>query len=533
VWLVLPAMTTAAGPPVAITRPGPAASATTTAAPQEDGTHTADLVLPLIAAGAAGVLGAYAFVRRTRRARARTTPAAAHPAGGVLPPRPYRPGLGEIDRQAGAALVEADDCVRASREELAFAEARFGAEAVEPYARAVRAAEAELMSALRMRQRYDEGVAADEPARRQALTGIVGRCAEAGRRLDAEAAGFDALRALERGTGAALGVAETRFRELTGRTTAAGTTLAALAERYAPAASAAVVGHLEQARDRLVFATGRLNRARQAADLGDSAGAVAQLRAAEGAVAQAGLLVDGVERLAADLAAAEKLVGAALTGAETELAAVRAVLPPTGEGGGPPDAGAAAGEVPDTRKPVSEGAATVAARLDLAPGELRSRVLHADAVLSSVRQEVTGGRPWDPLGALRRIVAAVAPVAGGRTGVLTAAARLTAGSATAAADDVVATHRGVVGATARTRLAAARELLGAADLTGLVRADGLARQARELAEQDIRVHGTPAAGAGDPAGQEPGAAGAVLGGILPAGGTPARFGGPATRARLE
>ncbi|MFF9621654.1 hypothetical protein [Streptomyces griseosporeus] len=540
-WLVLPGMTTATDPSVAITRPGPAASAAS-AAPEEDETSPADLVLPVLAVGAAGAFAGYAYVRRRRRARTRTTPAARPASGGtggtggtgaVLLPRPYEPALPELDRQAAAALVAADDCVRAAREELGFAARQFGAGALEPYERAVREADAELAAALRMRQRYDDGVPAEEAARRHALAGIVGRCAEAGRRLDADAAGFDALRALEEETGAALEVAEARFRELTGRTAEAGATLTEVGERYAAAATADVVGYLEQAKDRLVFATARLNLARQAADLGKAADAVARLRAAEGAIAQAAVFVDGVERLAAELSRAEQLLAPALTGAEAELAAVRAVLPPAREGEEPGDAGmgAMAGAVPAPPDTAPPGAP------DVPPGELRSRALHADAVLASVRQEVTGGRPYDPLAALRRVVAALAPVATGRAGVLTAAARLTAGSAVAGAEGFVATHRGAVGATARTLLAAARELLdaegpsGASAPSALVRADALARRARDLAEQDVRLHGTPSADtAEDP---EAGAAGAMLGGILLPGGTPPRFGGPHTRARLD
>ncbi|MGP4049440.1 hypothetical protein [Streptomyces sp. 2A115] len=52
------------------------ASAVTSAGGEPDGgeTYTADLVLPLVAAGGAGALAAYGYVRRKRRARSRTTP---------------------------------------------------------------------------------------------------------------------------------------------------------------------------------------------------------------------------------------------------------------------------------------------------------------------------------------------------------------------------------------------------------------------------------------------------------------------------
>ncbi|MEV6617075.1 hypothetical protein AB0N31_25120 [Streptomyces sp. NPDC051051] len=517
VWLVLPGMTTRTDVPVAITRPA-ASTASGVSAPAaataEDGTSTADLVLPLVAVGAAGALAGYGYLRRVRRARTRTTP------GGGATPSPHAE-TDVPDERVRAALVAADDRVRAARDELGFVRELFGPEAVAPFTDALREAETELAAAFRMRQRHDDGVPRDAAARRQARAGIVGRCAEAVRRLDAAADGFRRLRGLERGVGGALGVAEARFRELTGRT-AAEAVLDDVRAAYAVTASASVVGYVEQAKDRLVFATVRLNQARQADDSGRPGEAARHLRAAEGAVAQAAVLVEAVERTAAELREAAGLVPAALTDAEARLAPLR-----------------------DTAGPGDEASA---------------HLLHADAVLSSVRRELTSDRPHDPLGMLRRITTATSRAASGRTdaptgpvpaggqpdappkpapgagrpeappnpssaperaGVAGVVGRLVARSATAAADDFVATHRGAVGAAPRTRLAEARRLLAAGDGTG---ADALALEALALAEQDVRVRGNPYTAppsAPDAARPAPtagtaGTAGAVLGGILPA-----------------
>ncbi|WP_256252350.1 hypothetical protein [Streptomyces sp. yr375] len=469
-------------------------TATSASVSGDDESSTADLVLPLVAVGAAGAVAGYGYLRRVRRVRDRTTP------GGVGSPPPPRssPPLAARDEEACAALVEADNRIRAARAELGFAETLFGTEAVAAFQQALHEAESELAAAFRMRQRYDDGVPAEEAARGHALAGIVGRCAEAGRRLDAVADAFGQLRGLERGVGAALGVAEGRFRELAGRAGASEAVLAGLHARYAPTATAAVTGNVEQAKDRLVFATVRLNQARQAADSGQPEHAARHLRAAEGAVDQAAVFVEGVERMAVGLQAAEQTVPAALTGAETELATARQQGSP--DPSGPP------------------------------PGELHSRLAHADAVLDSVRQELTGRQPYDPVGLLRRIVRATAPVASGRAGVLPAAALITARTATAAAADFVATHRGAVGATARTRLAEARRLLATGDQADRPPADTLALEARELAELDVRAHGNPYTEASGPAATA-GTGGAVLGGIVPAedpeDGTPAGFTGRA------
>lgn len=485
----LPVMTIDNGTAVAaaaLPRAGPPHGVT---APPQDETSGADLVLPLVAVGAAGLLAGYCL-RRTRRARTRATPA-----GGPAPP-PVPPPEAALEKRARDALVGTDDCLRTSREELAWAEARFGAEAVAPYERAVRQAGTELAAALALRLRYDHGLPSDPAARRQALAGMAGRCEEADRLLDAAAGGLDRLRGLDGDPGAALHLAEARFRELAARTPATQARLAALTGRYAPSATEHVTGDVEQAKDRLVFATARINLARQSVDSGDEPAAAAHLRAAEGAVAQAAVFLDGVDRLAAELDEAAALLPAVLTGAEAERAG-------------------AAGRL-----------------LDVPAGEARSRLLHADAVLASVRGELTAGRPYDPLDLLRRVVRAAAPLAMGRAGALSAAALLTARSATAAAAGFVTTHRGAVGAAARTLLAEAERLLAAPAPADHLHADALAREARELAEHDVRARGNPYA---DLDAGASGTAGAVLGGVLlpvalPTG-VPLAFGGPTTRER--
>ncbi|MEU0049650.1 hypothetical protein [Streptomyces sp. NPDC006309] len=503
-WLVLPVMTVAAHDPVPPAAAGPVAGA----AARQDETSSADLVLPLVAGVTAVSLAGYGYLRRTRRARTRTTP-------GTVSAQPPAPTRDDSERQARAALRLADECVRTSREELSFVRDLFGEDRTEPFTRALRAADTELSAAFAIWRRYEEGVPEDAGSRRQALVGVIGRCAEAGRRLDAEAEALDGLRGLggpgadrrvvraaeadgpeaagRGGAGAALEVAEGRFREAAARTVTAQETLAALRERYAPTASAPVAGYVEQAKDRLVFATARLNEARQAADMDDGERTARHLRAGEGAVAQAEILVGAVERLAAHLREAAGLVPAALTGAEAELAAVRG-----GERASP------------------------------APDEPRAPLAHADGVLAGVREELTGG-PYDPLDALRRIGRTVERLGGARSGVLGVATLLVARCSVAGAEEFVAAHRGAVGTRARARLAEAARELGAGRAS---RADSVAREARELGERDVRAYGSPYAGA---EGEAAGLAGAVLGGILLAedadGGPPAAYGGPLTRSR--
>lgn len=434
VWLVLPWMTINDDAPVANAR-------TSAAAPQQADSSAADLVLPGAVLVVVVALAAYGSLRRIRRTRSRTTPAAPGTTHvGAYPSPALPPPSAELDDRSRAALVDADNRLRAFREELPFAEAGFGSEAVAPFARAAEAATAELAAACAIRRRYDEGVPQEEAARAHALAGVVGRCEEAARRLTAEAESLRTLRALERDPAEALTTAETRFRELTARTAEAGT----------PDPGDSVTGYVELAKDNLVTATVHLNQTHQATASDQADEAAHHLRAAETAISRADVLVTAVTRLHAARAEAAGLLPPALTGAEAELAPFR---DGTAHGGGVP-----------------------------------ARLPHADTVLAAVRQELTSGHPYDPLGVLRRIVRATAPLADGRSGVLGAAALLVARESAAAADDYVTVHREAVGAAPRVLLAAARRLL----TDDPPRADALAREARDLAERDVRLRGHPA-----------------------------------------
>ncbi|MFD7784602.1 TPM domain-containing protein [Streptomyces nojiriensis] len=457
-----------------------------------------DFVLPVVAVGAAGALAAYAYTRRKRRDAAGdgrgTTTGPGWPEGA-----PDRLPLPELDASAKTLLVETDDAVRTSTEELGFASAQFGEEAARPFVAALAYAKDELTRAFRLRQQLDDAYPEDDATRRRMLDEIVARCTEANRRLDAESADFDRLRDLEKNAPQALASVEEGYLDLTGRAATAEATLTALARRYADSASAPVATNAEQAKDRLLFTATNLGLAHAAVDAGENGTAAVHVRAAEAAVDQAATLVDAVERRAQELAEAAGKLPGALTETDTDLADALGLLTGTAEG--------------------------------TSTADLRGRIGRAEAVLADVRREEAAGR-YDPIDALRRVEEADAALdealAGAREResgrqravALLDQALLAARSSIGAATDYITTTRGAVGSQARTRLAeAGRHLeravsVAAADPAGALaeaqRADGLARQAQELAEQDVRAFQDPYAGRRHGGGQ----GGAVLGGII-------------------
>ncbi|MFF0556884.1 TPM domain-containing protein [Streptomyces sp. NPDC004266] len=507
-----------------------------------DGASATDLVLPVLLVGGAGAVAAYAYAKRRRRAETRTTPRGGQ--GWGPPKAPAPPSLDELDGEARRTLVATDDAVRTSQEELGFASAQFGEEAVRPFTEAVDFAEEQLAASFRLRQKLDDSFPEDDPTRRAMLDEILRRCAGANARLDAETEDFDRLRALERTAPEALAAVETAFREQTGRIGTAEAALTAMRERYAETAAAPVAGDVEQAKDRLVFATTHLNQARQRIDTGDNGGAAVHIRAAEGAVDQAARLIEAVDRRARDLAEAVGRLTGALAETDADLAEARGLLEGTAEG--------------------------------MSTAGLQGRIARAESVAAEVRRGVDAGR-YDPIDALRRVEEADAALDEALEGareresgtrrarVLLDQVMLTARSAIGAASDYITTHRGAVGSEARTRLAEARRrweearsLADAGDpqaaLVEAQQADALARRAQDLAEQDVRTYGNPnglggATGVGGSGGG--GLGGAVLGGIVlgglfgggsggggsgggggGSGGGPGSFGGSGTRGRL-
>ncbi|MEV0093643.1 TPM domain-containing protein [Streptomyces sp. NPDC050738] len=469
----------------------------------DDGGGAADVLVPVVAVGGVGALAAFAYTQRKKRAGARTTPGGGAGWGGP-PAEPAPMPLPELDAKAKQLLVDTDNAIRTSDEELGFAAAQFGDEAAQPFKDAVTYAKGELTAAFRIRQQLDDAFPEDDATCRQMMDEIVSRCEEANRRLDAESESFDRLRAMEQNAPQALELAEARFRQVTARTGAAESVLATLRQRYAPGASAAVTGHVEQAKDRLLFATTNLNQARQSVDAGDNGKAAVYVRATEGAVDQAGTLVDAVDRLGQEIKAAEGELPGALTETETDLADARGLLQGTGS--------------------------------EVSTADLRGRIARAESVAADVRQEMAAG-PYDPIDALRRLEEADAvldeALAGAREReagtqravALLDQATLAATSSVGVAADYITTNRGAVGSQARTRLAEAQRRLqqgsglAASDpqaaLAEVQQADALARQAQQLAEQDVRGYGGGGfGGGGRGGGGGSGIGGAVLGGII-------------------
>jgi uncharacterized membrane protein YgcG len=447
--------------------------------------------------GAIVLLGLLWWLFSWFRRRRGTSAVAAAGAGDEL----SRLTLDELSRRGSSLLVEVDDAVKTSEQEVAFAAAQFGDETAAPFAAAVERAKADLAKAFQLRRAIDDSTPEDETTRREMLTEIITLTQGASDRLDAEVDRFDELRAMERNAPELLASLAARLTAVDGRVPGTETTLGRLTATYARAAVASVLDNPRQAGERIAFARDEVAEGNAEVTAGNRGKAAVAIRGAEEAVGQAGHLLDAIDRLATDLADADDKIRAAIPGIVEDITAARAL----------------AGQRPSLVEHVSRAEQALAA--------------------AEVAASATDGQ--DPLGALHRLEeagkaldAALADAREADEQARRARATLeqTLSGARAkieAADDFITTRRGAVGAAARTRLAEAKRhfeqslAVSATDpqigLEHARTADGLAGQALQLAQQDVSgyeqgpgmgIPGLPGGGGGGTIGD------VIMGGIL-------------------
>jgi len=129
-------------------------------------------LLAIILGGLAVVLGVPIFRRRRPARPVPLLKAAPDPVSGS-----EAANIESLEHQARRRLVEADNALRTTEENLAIAAKATGEEATESDREATRRARTELTEAFRLRQQLDEAYPPDEPVQRAKLAEIVDRCA--------------------------------------------------------------------------------------------------------------------------------------------------------------------------------------------------------------------------------------------------------------------------------------------------------------------------------------------------------------------
>lgn len=437
-----------------------------------------------------GIVLVVIFVRRRRRGQV---------AGGPAGPPVQQVSLDVLEKQAASALVETDDAVKTSAQELQFAEAQFGEAATVEFEQALVKARANLDEAFTLKQQLDDETPDSEHDARAWNTRIIALCEQANTMLDDKAEAFDELRRLEQNAPEALAKVQAEVARAGASLDGAAANLQTLRSSYAPEALSTIADNPDQAEQRLAFAADQLAAAQTALSSGDTGEAAVGIRAAEEAVAQALLLEDAIGKLAADLAAGEQSAAALIAELEQDVAAARSLPDPDGRVAAAITA--TSGQIDAARANLSGSAKRPLITLQA----LEAANRQIDALVQGIRDaETQAQRARQMVGQL--IMQAQAQVS--------------------TAEDYITARRGAVGAQARTRLAEAGAALVRAQqlqandpqqaMQHAQRADQLAGQAIQLAQGDVGSFSGDGGmfGGGSQSGGGGGMLGAVLGGIL-------------------
>ena len=202
--------------------------------------------------------------------------------------------------RAGKLLVELDDALKTSEQELGFAQAQFGDDQIRDFRAALADAKATAKQAFEIQHKLDDAFP-ETPEQYRAMTLQLIELAErADATLDAQADSFEKLRRLDRNAPEVLEEIAKEQEGLAARIESAEDTLAGLAARYPKADLDHLTGVPAQARKLTGFAATAVEKARAelAKPKGDAAVAV---RAAQQAVGQVGQLLASIDTGSKDL----------------------------------------------------------------------------------------------------------------------------------------------------------------------------------------------------------------------------------------
>jgi hypothetical protein len=449
---------------------GDAAGGGSGTVPSGDGAGSAVLVGAgvLVAGGA----GAYLFYRN-RRKQAAQAGASSGAQGAELDPLA---GLSveELRRKSGSLLIEADDAIKSSEQELGFAQAQYGDSAVGNFTKALQEARGHMTESFKLQQQLDDHIPDTEEQQRTWLGEIIRRSEAALASLQEQKADFDSLRELEKNAPQALAAVSAGAGEAEAKIASAEQSLGELRAKYAESALTQVADNISQAKERLAFVQNASATAQEKLSAGESSLAAVAVRAAEESLHQTNVLVDAIAKVAGSLDEARKGLESAVVDTSQDLAQARAMIQ-SGE-----------------------------------HAELQGPVAAVESALAQVKAEIQGGK-IDPIATLARVEKAHqsldASLAGIRDqqdqtrraqaslqqSIMSAQAQISATS------DYITARRGGVGTEARTRLAEAQRNLDYAlsisrtdPVTALQyaqQAHGLAAQAAQLAQSDVDQFG--------------------------------------------
>ncbi|GAB3026668.1 TPM domain-containing protein [Mycobacterium bourgelatii] len=246
----------------------------------------------------------FLVMRRRKRRRHASALAAARRVDPTDPRALAAVPLDILDELSRSKVVEVDNALRTSSNELALAIEEFGEERTAPFTQAVNNAKAALAQAFTVRQQLDDAIPETPAQRRELLTRVIVSAAQADRDLESQTEAFEQLRDLVINAPSRLDVLTQKYVELTSRLEPTEQRLAELHKEFGAAALASISGNVTIAKERLAFADRNISTARELAARaisGQQSRLVDAVRAAESALGQARTLLDAVDSADSDI----------------------------------------------------------------------------------------------------------------------------------------------------------------------------------------------------------------------------------------
>ncbi|NLT27102.1 MAG: TPM domain-containing protein, partial [Microbacteriaceae bacterium] len=222
-------------------------------------------------------------------------------------------------QDASQRLVRSDDLIRSAQEELGFAEAGFGAEAVGPFRAALDEAQGLAHEAFDLQAKLLDRIPDSPQQRDEWITGIVHRTERADGLLRAEIERFGELRGRQERAPELLAAVERRLGEAGSRLDGAGARVDRIRPGLEPAAIAPFDADLEQARRLVDLARDEAGNAAQGLAAGAVGPAVVDIGDAESALVQFERLVEGLDREAGRVESAPATIAAETTALRQDL----------------------------------------------------------------------------------------------------------------------------------------------------------------------------------------------------------------------
>ena len=435
-------------------------------------------MLPLVAIAGVGLLGIGGMMLWSKRRRNKRHEADVAAAKNIDPTDPAALAdvpIGALDDLSKSIVVQVDNAVRTSANELVLAVEEFGEAQTAQFAAAVQTARETLKQAFAVRQKLDDDVPEPLPERRDLLTKVIVSAARANKELDNQTDSFHQMRDLVFNAPERLDTLTQQLVTVTARIEPSDQKLSALRGEFDDTALASVSRNVNAARERLDFADKAITRGRELAAkpvAGEVSDLVDCVRGGESALQQANKMLDAVDSAASDIRRAVSALPSAIEDIQRGIS--------------------------QSGEQLAKGGIAKATELSAA----------RDVAVKAVANAQSAGSA-DPLGAFTQLTQAdadldrlLATVAEEReaTDRLTRSyeqALATAQSRVRSVSDYVDTRRGSIGPEARTRLNEAVRQLEAAQSTkdtdineAIKRANGasmLAAQAQQLANNDVQA----------------------------------------------